>query len=176
VLGRQLQRAARSGHPELLDDAGAGRHRHHLARRHPGYAFTCATRTDGTLWCWGDNGYGQLGTGTTYQTAPVQVGSTTTWSKVGAGDFTACASRTDGSLWCWGNNMAGQLGDGTTTSRSTPTRVGTATAWTTGLVVGYHTCGIRTDGGLWCWGNNANSQLGDGTTTQRPSPAQVTLP
>ncbi|MFD0525864.1 RCC1 domain-containing protein [Paractinoplanes durhamensis] len=123
----------------------------------------------------GENGYGQLGGTSTYQTLPLQTGTATNWSKVGAGDNSVCATRTDGSLWCWGNNMAAQLGDGTTTSRYAPTRVGTATTWSGDFAVDYHSCGLRTDGTLWCWGNNANGQLGDGTTTQRSAPGQVTL-
>ena len=136
-----------------------------------GYLFTCGTQTGGTLWCWGENGYGQLGVAGTYQAAPVQVGTVSSWTGVRAGFDTACASRTDGSLWCWGNNAFGQLADGTTTHRYAPVRIGDATTWTSDTAVGYHNCGIRTGGGLWCWGGNDNGQLGDGTTTLAPGPA-----
>ncbi|MBK8077313.1 MAG: fibronectin type III domain-containing protein [Kineosporiaceae bacterium] len=85
----------------------------------------CATRTDGTLWCWGLNSHGQLGDGTTTQrTSPVQVsGGVTTWNTVSVGSSHACATRTDDTTWCWGSNGFGQLGLGDLTNRTTPTQV-----------------------------------------------------
>src|SRR4051812_6691461 len=75
-----------------------------------GYAHTCAVRTDHTLWCWGSNGSGQPGDGTTTnRTAPVQAGTATTWAGIDAGTSYNCAVRTDGTLWCWGSNTRGQL-------------------------------------------------------------------
>lgn len=93
-----------------------------------GYAFSCAVRTEGTLWCWGENGYGQPGVTGGQQTAPVQVGDASTWVGLNAGFDTVCAVRADGSLWCWGNNTVGQLADGTTTHRYAPVRIGDDTA------------------------------------------------
>ena len=124
----------------------------------------------------GRDGYGQLGVSGTHQTAPVQVGTATSWSEVRAGFDTACGVRTDSSLWCWGNNSTGQLGDGTTAHRNTPTRIGAATSWTSDFAAGYHICSFQADDSLWCWGNNANGQLGDGTTAGHPAPGRVTLP
>jgi alpha-tubulin suppressor-like RCC1 family protein len=86
-------------------------------------------RTDGTLWCWGDNAAGQLGLGsTTGQTSPTQVGSATTWSAASAGHKHTCALRTDGSVWCWGDNSYGQLGLGDSTRRTSPVQVPSVTA------------------------------------------------
>ena len=81
--------------------------------------FTCARKGDGTLWCWGSNSSGQLGTGVSggQQNLPVQAttaGSNVT-SVVTGLEFT-CVRRIDDTLWCWGVNTAGQLGDGTTDS------------------------------------------------------------
>jgi alpha-tubulin suppressor-like RCC1 family protein len=136
-----------------------------------GLLHTCATRTDGTAWCWGGNTRGELGDGTTTnRSTPTQVGTATTWATISTGSGHTCATRTNGTAWCWGYNFYGQLGDGTITNRLTPTQVGTATSWATIDAGGYrHTCAIRTNGTAWCWGSNLYGQLGDGTTTDRSS-------
>jgi len=126
-----------------------------------GGAHTCAVRTDGSLWCWGRNDYGQLGDGTwTDKNTPVQIMSSGV-SSVALGDFHTCAVRTDGSLWCWGYNYYGQLGDGTWTNKNTPVQIMSSGVSSVALG-GYHTCAVKTDGSLWCWGRNNYGQLGDG--------------
>ncbi len=143
-----------------------------------GRTHTCAVRTDGTLWCWGDNGYGQVGQSpdsSTVVTAPTQVGTDMDWQQVAGGTGHTCAVRTDGTLWCWGWNDRGQLGLGDLTRRSTPTQVGTATSWRQVTAGGYHGCAIQSDGTLHCWGLNNRGQLGQGDTMDRSSPAQVAL-
>ena len=73
---------------------------------------TCATRTDGSLWCWGANG-GTLGDGTVAsRPAPVSITTSMIWRQVGTGGDSSCATRTDGTLWCWGWNDYGAVGDG----------------------------------------------------------------
>jgi len=85
-----------------------------------GEFHSCGIRFDSTLWCWGENSLGQLGSGLANdQALPVAVGPAT-WSSVDAGGAHSCGIRTDQSLWCWGLNVLGQLGDGTTIARSTP--------------------------------------------------------
>jgi alpha-tubulin suppressor-like RCC1 family protein len=140
-----------------------------------GDAFGCATRGDGSLWCWGDNSRGQVGDGSANVTVstPIQVGALTTWAQLAAGANHACATRQDGTLWCWGGNAGGQLGDGTTTDRHQPTQVGADTTWATVAAGTAHTCALKTDGTLWCWGDNSAGQLGDNTTTSRGAPAPV---
>ena len=60
-----------------------------------GFRHTLATKTDGTLWAWGYNNYGQLGTGDSYinYSSPVQVGSLTTWSKIAGGRYHTLATQ-----------------------------------------------------------------------------------
>jgi len=140
-----------------------------------GYAHTCGIRTDHTLWCWGNNGSGQLGLGdNTDRSTPTQVGTGTDWTHVTAGDSYTCATRADHTLWCWGDNVGGQLGLGDNTNRNTPNQVGTATDWAdVNAQNGYHTCATSTDHTLWCWGFNSSGQLGLGDTTTRTAPTQV---
>jgi len=138
-------------------------------------ATACATRTDRTLWCWGDNTFGELGTGnTTSELSPVQAGTATSWGSVSAGNgANTCATRSDGTLWCWGANGGGELGTGSTTPVPSPIQVGTATSWAgvaRGLQFG---CAARTDHTLWCWGSNFYGQLGQGDTTDRLTPTEV---
>jgi alpha-tubulin suppressor-like RCC1 family protein len=133
--------------------------------------YTCGVKSDNTGWCWGSNGSGNLGDGTTTQrTSPVQV--TGTWSSINVGQgYHTCGIKTDNTLWCWGYNGYGQLGIGNTTDASTPQQV--SGSWTSVTIGNTHTCAIKSDGTLWCWGRNGNGQLGDNSTTNRSSPVQV---
>lgn len=89
-----------------------------------GGEHTCGVKSDGSLWCWGNNEYGQLGDNTTSdRNVPNRVGDASQWSVVTAGEDFTCAFTDDGSLWCWGWNMFGQIGDGSTRDRWVPTPV-----------------------------------------------------
>jgi len=79
-----------------------------------GLSHTCAVKTDGRLFCWGDGGSGRLGDNTTSDSlVPVQeFWQGEDWALVTAGDQHTCAIETDGQTFCWGSNLAGQLGLG----------------------------------------------------------------
>lgn len=148
-----------------------------------GYYHTAAIKTDGTLWTWGYNAYGQLGDNTSVRkSSPVQtVSAGTTWLQVTSAIYTTFAIKTDNTLWGWGLNTAlgvsggpGMLGDNTTTNRSSPVQtVSGGTNWKSVAAFCYHTAAIKTDGTLWTWGTNRTGQLGDNTTTHRSSPVQT---
>ena len=137
-----------------------------------GSAHTCAIRTGGELWCFGYNGYGQLGDATTTNRGyPVKVIASGV-QQVSADYYQTCAI-VSGAAKCWGLNNYNQLGDGTSTSRSVPTAVTGLTSGVTDISVGFiHSCAIK-NGAAFCWGYNAYGQLGDGTTAQKAVPTQV---
>jgi alpha-tubulin suppressor-like RCC1 family protein len=143
-----------------------------------GANFSAGVKTDGTLWVWGLNTSGQLGTANTTNTSSpwTTSGGGTNWNSVSLGYEHVAAIKTDGTLWMWGLNTNGRLGDGSTTTRSSPvTTAGGATTWKFVSCGAAHTIAIKTDGSLWTWGENTYGQLNDGTTTQKSSPG-TTLP
>jgi alpha-tubulin suppressor-like RCC1 family protein len=152
------------------------------------YSVSCGSyhnlsiKTDGTLWAWGSNNLGQLGTGANTPQkieSPIQIGALTDWAYVAAGTNVSFGVRTDGTLWAWGQNTNGQLGVGDSTSRSSPTQIGALTDWSkveTGpsATEVAHTIGLKTNGTIFTWGNAAFGQLGLGPVPgYKSSPVQV---
>ena len=122
-----------------------------------------AIRSNGALWAWGHNAFGQLGNDTTTDAfAPLQVGTETDWSVVAAGGNHSIAIKTDGTLWAWGSNVDGQLGDGSTTDAQRPIQIGIEKNWIAVSVGKSHTYAIKADGSLWGWGRNQEGQQGNG--------------
>jgi len=137
--------------------------------------YSVAIKTDGTLWSWGTNTYGQLGTGNiTASSSPRQeVSSSTTWSSVSSGGTHTSAIKTDGTLWGWGNNTLGRLGINNTIWASSPVQeVSSSTNWSSVSSGRYTTAAIKTDGTLWVWGQNNSGVLGTGDVVSYSSPVQ----
>jgi alpha-tubulin suppressor-like RCC1 family protein len=130
-----------------------------------GGAFSCAITSTGAVECWGDNGVGQLGDGsTTASGTPVQVsGLTSGVQAIAAGLDFACALTSAGAVTCWGDNDTGQLGDGSTTTSPAPVQVTGLTSGVTAIGAGIrHACAVTSAGAAVCWGANWEDQLGTG--------------
>lgn len=121
-------------------------------------------KSDGTIWAWGSNSYGQLGDGTKIsRNIPTQIGITNNWKTLISGGYHTIGIKNDGSLWAWGNNEWGQLGIGVFEYfKLVPTQIGTDTNWQTLAAGGNHTIAIKNNGSLWAWGYNADGEYGNG--------------
>ncbi len=147
-----------------------------------GSAFTCGVSAEGEVYCWGTNGVGQLGDGTTTSHPTPEKVSTPVgvhFDAVHAANDYACAASREGELYCWGKNTGGQLGDGTTTNASVPVKVSTPEGVGFAALAGDidRTCALtKTEGEVYCWGKNPSGQLGDGTQADAAVPVKALLP
>jgi alpha-tubulin suppressor-like RCC1 family protein len=147
-----------------------------------GDSHTCAAFPDSRVFCWGWNGYGQLGNGrygngnTQFAREVSPVSATPIGVDAGGNTLThrACAMLPDGTVKCWGDNGGGELGGGTTGfNQPTPTTVQNLTN-VVSIGVGGHMCATRADATGWCWGSNGLSQIGAGAAQPKQiSPRQV---
>jgi len=141
-----------------------------------GQRFAAGIKTDGTLWCWGNNAAGQIGDNTvTNKSSPVQtITYNNNWVQVSCGYRHTGAIKTDGTLWMWGLNQYGALGNNNSASCSSPVQtVAGGNNWKQVECGDYETYAIKTDGTLWVWGYNSDGRLGDNTLTSRSSPVQT---
>ena len=170
------------------------------ARIAAGDNHSLAIKSDGSLWAWGRNDYGQMGIGRyddatspsgmpTMRPNPMRVGLETNWVAVAGGVCFSVGLKTDGTLWTWGANWAGQLGDEATNKlcalftdfelasrapkTNRPTAVGTDRNWSAIACGAEHVLALKSDGSLWAWGRNDCGQLGDGTTEHRNQPTRI---
>jgi len=92
-----------------------------------GQYHTIAAKSDGTVWTWGYNGYGELGTGNTVDhPTPASISASSGLTgvvAVAAGQYHSLALTSTGFVYAWGYNGYGQIGDGTTTNRTAPVQV-----------------------------------------------------
>ncbi|NOX08026.1 MAG: tandem-95 repeat protein [Gammaproteobacteria bacterium] len=139
-----------------------------------GRQYTVALKTDGTVWSWGRNSYGQLGNDSTTSTEiPQQAVGLSNIIAISAGRYHALALKGDGTVWAWGRNNYGQLGDGSDTQRTIPVQVSGLTGVVSIASGGSHNIAMKSDGTLWLWGWNLYGQLGDGTMTDSAIPVQI---
>jgi alpha-tubulin suppressor-like RCC1 family protein len=153
------------------------------------YGAVFALKTNGTLWAWGRDGYGELGQNNTVNySSPVQVGTMTDWKQLSVGSFHVLAIKTDGTMWAWGEDTyntgfpggpSGRLGLNypwfAKSAYSSPVQVGSLTDWKQTAGSARSSAAIKNDGTLWTWGSNGDGQLGLNApiTVDYSSPVQV---
>lgn len=139
-----------------------------------GASHSVALKSDGTVWAWGDNTYGQLGSGNnTSSLVPEQVPNLTGVIAIAAGSYDSIALKSNGTVWAWGQNTSGQLGNGNTTNSNTPVQV-SGTANISAIASGAsHTLFANSVGNPTSVGLNTSGQLGNGTETTPTNTVQV---
>ncbi len=141
-----------------------------------GNAHTILLKSDGTVWTWGKNDFGQLGNGANSNSPiPVNVSNLVNISSVDGGESHTIALKSDKTVWCWGKNGSGQLGNGIDKKNSfVPTEVLKFRQENSAIIAvaagQYHSAVLQDNGTVWTWGYNYFSQLGYGGTTDSISP------
>ncbi|WP_338278646.1 MopE-related protein [Corallococcus caeni] len=125
----------------------------------------------GNVWAWGQNTFGQVGTGSISSTpvmTPVPVNGVFAVTAIVAGHNSSMALIGNGQAVAWGHNVSGQLGNGGTANSASPVGV-TGLSNATALAAGaQHALALRPGCPVWAWGNNGQGQLGTGTTSSAP--------
>ena len=137
-----------------------------------GYWSTCGLTAAGTAYCWGYNGFGELGNSWTPKSPwPLGVSAGLTFTSVAAFFFHSCGLTSVGAAYCWGEG--GLLGDGRSVSSSMPQAVSGGLLFSSITGGEYHTCGLTAAGVAYCWGTNDHGQLGDGSLNNSTVPVAV---
>lgn len=152
-----------------------------------GIYFTCAVTTEDLMYCWGSNGYGELGNGNnTTSEIPTMIdfsgilnGKTITKMAV---QYTTspCVIASDNKLYCWGYGTTGELGDGTNATKNVASMVDTSGVFNNKniaqIATGYSSsCALTTDNIIGCWGENYYGEVGNGTNTSTNIPLATTM-
>ncbi len=135
---------------------------------------SCSVLQGGTVQCWGQNSFGQLGNNSTINSSsPVTVTGLSNVTEVSVGESHACAVLTGGLVKCWGSNSNGQLGVASVQQSSRPVTVKGITS-ATSVAAGYdYTCAVLSTGSVWCWGSNEYGQAGHAASNSVSTPMLV---
>jgi len=128
-----------------------------------GQVHSCALINDGTVKCWGDNGYSQLGS-TTYESNsfPTLVKDLSNVEKISTNYFTTCALLIDGTVKCWGSNIFDNAEDNlkNSESNSLPKEIPSLNNIKNIFIEKDNICVLINDGTVKCWGKNERGQIG----------------
>lgn len=130
-----------------------------------------ALRSDGSVWAWGTNQFGELGLGTnTLILAPTRIASITNVIDISAGPLHSLAVEGNGTVWAWGTNNDGRLGSGNFITASNPVAVAVITNAISVAAGGNHSLALLANGSVMAWGANYGGQLGTGNTISTNKP------
>lgn len=139
--------------------------------------LSCAVLDDGTLACWGENNYGQLGDNTTTRrNVPTlaQLPDNLTVLDVGVNYHSTCVVYANGSMGCWGHDHRGRLANGPDQGHTWLPSVINQTSGFVDVEVGAdHSCALHEEGIVQCWGRANWGQTGTGTTGNREQATPV---
>ncbi len=147
-----------------------------------GLYHTCGLASNGDVYCWGRNGYGQVGNVSPLGPSPDNQGITQPalvpgapkLSKVSPGGYFTCGLTPAGAAYCWGRNTSGELGNGSIyQSNPTPAPVTGGLTFASITAGFYHACGLTSGGAAYCWGANNYGQLGHGDTVTSATPVPI---
>jgi alpha-tubulin suppressor-like RCC1 family protein len=145
-----------------------------------GTNHSLAVVSDGTVWAWGSNRYGELGVGSaadcggaSCSPTPVKVGMVSGAVAVAAGAEHSLALTSDGTVWTWGGTTRASWAPAAVRAPRARPRTGSAPTGHRHCAGSAHSLAAKSDGTAWAWGRNVVGQLGDGTRTQRTTPVQV---
>ena len=145
-----------------------------LTRLGLGDGFGCGLADNGRAYCWGSNGKGQLGDGSSRRhPIPTLVTPDLAFTELAVGATHVCAITSGSNLYCWGDNGSGQLGDGSRSGRGRPTQISETQPWRHVTAGRGHTCALTTAGAAFCWGDGFSGELGQGMQQNEPAPVPV---
>jgi len=128
-----------------------------------GGGFIIGLTSEGKLYSWGSNNYGQLGIGNFInKNTPTQIGLEQDWKTFEVGNANVIAIKNNGTLWTWGSGES--IGHGSLTNKSVPTQVGIENDWKDVFAGDFNVYAIKNNGTLWATGRNAYSSLGNGNS------------
>lgn len=131
------------------------------------HACVLVSQPGGEVYCWGDNGQGQLGSFGT--PSPLMPSENASVAELSAGSAFTCARTQEGKVYCWGNNATGQLGDGTQSDSSEPVLVSLDEPAISIAAGERHACAATARGHVFCWGQGGDGQLGTASLSTCPS-------
>lgn len=138
--------------------------------------FTCALLSTGTVQCWGDDAYGQLGDKNQSTSSPTPVTASVEANPVfdiATSYYSTCVVLGSGIVQCWGSNSNGELGNGTTNNSTTPVTVTGITNAVRITAGNEFFCATLLTGAVNCWGLGTSGQLGNQSAAQQNSPIAV---
>lgn len=141
-----------------------------------GASFACGIDESRNVYCWGDDGLGQIGNGGKGAGSNPSLATVKQerFSTVAAGHNHACALNLNGVAYCWGDDAFGQLGDNRRIHSTTPIPTADTTLQFMAITAGArHTCALTVTGVAYCWGDGALGQLGNGGTAVAEVPTIV---